>query len=286
MRKILFLFLISGFTATFSSYGQGDSIIKNGVVSLATLVVDYTTNNFEGGNIAYYSCNDCRNDSIPFNIYYRSPGDFGNIFFNLSSLKDTVFYATIIWMGKGKIKYPHTFSKLTPFINTSVPIEKPDDLWFIYADTFLTKYLDLFSKVDTAWNAVKSLEITKLFCEKGFKSAIYLYTPTVGGVDLRVAKWIIFLYHNDKINAISYNKVPVLITPNPTDGEVSITLNVANQDKTIYNIINQSGQLVAEGDFLGCSHKLNLSILSPGLYYLKLIDKNKRTIATEKIILE
>ena len=278
--------MIFGFTATFSSYGQGDSIIKNGVVSLATLVVDYTTNNFEGGNIEYYSCNDYRNDSIPFDIYYRPPGDFGNIFFKLSSIKDTVFYATIIWMGKGKIKYPHTFSKLAPFINSSVATDKPNDLWFIYADTLMTKYLNLFSKVDTAWNAVKTLEITKSFYEKGFKSAIYFYPPTYGVFNPNVAKWIIFLYHNDQINAISYKKVPALITPNPTDGEVTITLNVANQDKTIYNIINQSGQLVAEGDFLGCSHKLNLSILSPGLYYLKLTDKNKRTIATEKILLE
>lgn len=283
MRKILFLFLISGFTATFSSYGQGDSIIKNGVVSLATLVVDYTTNNFEGGNIAYYSCNDCGNDSIPFNIFYNSRLDFGDVTFKLSSLHDTVFHASIIWSGIGRIKYPVIFSKLPPFFNTSVTIKKPEDL--LYIGIYELKEYFLI-EADSVWNAIKSLEITKLFYEKGFKSTIYLYTPTVGVVDPTVAKWIIFLYHNDQINAISYNKVPVLITPNPTDGEVTITLNVANQDKTIYNIINQSGQLVAEGDFLGCSHKLNFSILSPGLYYLKLIDKNKRTLATEKIILE
>lgn len=286
MKKALFLFMIFGFSITYSSYGQGDTIIKNGVVSLATLVVDYTTNNFEGGNIAYYSCSDCENDSIPFDINYHEPADFGDVTFKLSSLKDSVFYGSIVWFGRGKIKYPATFSNQSPFINTSVTIEKPDDIKYISVDSFQTKFLNLLSKVDTAWHAIESLEITSLFRTKGFKSAIFFYAPTVGGIDRRVAKWIIFLYHNDQINAAKNPKIPVLISPNPTDGEVIITLNTANQEKTSYNIFNQSGQLVAEGDFHGCSHKLNMSILSPGLYYLKLTDKDQKTIATEKIMLE
>lgn len=278
-----------GFLVTLNSYSQNDSIIKNGFVSIATLIVDYSTNDFDGGNISYYSCADCDIDSIPISVDYDSPGDFGGVTFKLSSLQDTIFDATIIWMGIGQINYPNEFSELAPFTNTNIAINKPNDFRYIGTDGNSITDDYLINKANSAWNTIDSLEITNLFAEKGFKSAIYLYPPTVGMFDPNAAKWIIFLYHNDQLNAIDSNsskRTQLQITPNPTNGEVTIVLNLTNLDKTNYKIFNQSGQLVAKGEFLGCYYQLDMSLLNSGLYFLHLSDKNNKIIAIEKIIIE
>lgn len=294
MKNLKIILLIIGILIHLSSYSQNDSIIKSGYVNMATLIVDYDTYNFEGGNISYYSCSDCAADSIPFTIDYRAPGDFGGITFKLSSLSDTVFDATIFWMGEGQIYYPTEFSMQAPFTNGSSAINKPDDLRYIHKDggamdSSSTNDSYYMNRADLAWNKIDQLSITNQFAEKDFKSAIYLYPPREGWFDPAVAKWIIFLYHNDQVNAINTNKkesAQLVVTPNPANGKIRIDLNPANQYKTNYSILNLSGQLIAKGGFWGSTHQLDVSTLKSGLYLLHLSDINNKTMATRKIIIE
>ncbi len=210
MKKLKIIFIITGVLVHFNSHCQNDSIIKSGLVTIATLIVDFESDNFEGGNISYYSCADCAADSIPFTIIHNAPGEFGVITFKLLSYQSTVFNATIFWGGSGQIYYPDEISILSPFINGGSAINKPDDLRYMRwdgtaMDSISTSDSYRINKAALAWDEINQLSITNQFAEKGFKSAIYLYQPNVGFL-YPGAKWVIFLYHNDVINSINTNK--------------------------------------------------------------------------------
>jgi hypothetical protein len=288
MKRIKLLLLLFGFLVQLNSYSQNDTIIKNGYISMATLMVNYSTHAFDGGDIAYYSCPSCAIDSIPFVIDYVAPGDFGGVSFKLSPSQDTVFHATIIWMGTGQIYYPASFSTLAPFANNNVLTNKPSDLRYIDTNGSEITETSLINKADSAWNAIDSLEITGLFADKGFKSAIYLYPPRVGMFDPNVAKWIIFLYHNatNTVYDTKGDSPQLLLFPNPANSLLEIKLRNTNSDKIVYRILDSAGKLVDRGNFYGEVHQLDISSLNPGIYLLHLSDQHKNMIAAEKLIIE
>jgi hypothetical protein len=289
MKSIKIIFVISGVFIQLNSYCQNDTILKDGYVNIATLKVSYSTYAFEGGDISYYTCPSCGVDSIPFAIDYVPPGDFGGVTFKLSPSLDTVFDATIIWMGTGQIYYPASFSTLDPFANSSIPTSIPNDLRYIDTDGNVMSDTSLVNRADLAWNAIDSLEITKLFADKGYESAIYLYPPRVGMFDPNVAKWIIFLYHNDIQNAQidSYGNSPqVLLFPNPSTGMVNLNQETVISNIQDYRIYNSLGKLVDRGRFSSETYQLDLSHLNSGLYLFYLSDEKKRPIAVEKLIID
>jgi len=246
MKNFKRIFLFIGVLVSLNSYCQNNTIIKDGYVSIATLIVDYDTYNFEGGDISYYLCQNCPIDSIPFTIDYDTPLDFGQVTFKLSSLQDTIFNATIIWMGFGQIYYPSQFNIQSPFIDTNLITNKPYDLRYIdtEGDEIVESYF--LDKADSAWNAIDSLKISKLFAENGFKAAIYLYPPMVGTFNPNIAKWIIFLYHYEQENSINnHNKQEtyIQIFPNPTNKNKKINLNLSNTQISYYKIFNSLGLL-------------------------------------------
>ncbi|MEM9981666.1 MAG: hypothetical protein AAF734_04155, partial [Bacteroidota bacterium] len=44
------------------------------------------------------------------------------------------------------------------------------------------------------WQPISQLQIVKQLAKKKCRVGLYLYTPTVGLLDLAKAKWVIFLY--------------------------------------------------------------------------------------------
>jgi hypothetical protein len=288
MKGIKLLLLIFGFLIHQNGYSQNDTIIKNGYISMATLMVNYSTYAFDGGDVSYYLCPSCTMDSIPFVIDYVAPGDFGGVTFTLSPSQDSVFNATIIWMGTGQIYYPTSFSTLAPFANNDVLTNKPSDLRYIDTNGSEINETSLINKADSAWNAIDSLEITGLFAHKGFKSAIYLYPPRVGMFDPNAAKWIIFLYHNATNTAFHNmnNRPQLLLFPNPTNDRVEINLENPNSNKIAYRILDSAGKLVDRGSFYGEVYQLDISNVNPGIYLLHLSDENKNMIAAKKILIE
>lgn len=286
MKQLKTTFLLIGILFSLNSFCQNDTIIKEGYVTIAILKVEYNSYDFNGGNISYHSCLNCPVDSIPFTIDYYPPGDFGGVTFKLSSQQDTVFDATIIWMGTGQIYQPGNFSLQAPFTNTNVAINKPHDLRYINTDGSAVSNPNFINKADSAWNSIDSLEITKLFAERGFKAAIYLYPPTVGMFNPDVAKWIIFLYHKGQATTIDNTgkTTQFQILPNPAKGEVSVNWDAAGSDKINYRIFDSYGKLVESGEYFGKRHQFDLSFLSPGLYILNLNDNQKT--ASQKIIIK
>lgn len=284
-RNILLAFL---FLIQLSAYTQTDEIIKKNHVSFATLIVDYDTYEFEGGNISYYTCPTCPIDSIPFTIDYKEPLDFGRITMKFMTLPDTIFDATIIWMGTGQIYYPSEYNNQTPFNNNNILTNKTDDIKYLYMDGNVLNDAELLQKADSAWNSIDSLDITKQFADNGFESAIYFYPPTQGMFDPNVAKWIIFLYHADKSNAIDKNarNNQSLIFPNPIKKGENIQIKNTNTNIRNYRITNSLGQLINTGEVLSGDNQINVSQLNSGLYFIYLSDINNTVISTEKLIIE
>ncbi|MFO7868922.1 MAG: T9SS type A sorting domain-containing protein [Bacteroidales bacterium] len=287
LKKIFLLFTV--FLAL-NSYCQNNTIVKKDSVHIATLIVDYSTYNFEGGNISYYTCPTCFVDSIPFTIDYTPPGDFGNITFSLSPTEDTVFHATTTWMGTGEILYPNKFDMEESFRDTNTATTIPNDLRYISRDGTTITDTSILHKADSAWNVVNSLKITNLCNKNGFKSAIYYYTPTDGVLDLNNAKWIIFLYHHKQSITTQSNELHtnhIQIFPNPANKADYIYIHTTNSNTHKYRIFNSYGQLIQDGNLTKHTmHEIDIKALHKGTYILHINDNNYNTIATKKIIIE
>ena len=157
MKTLNSFFLLAFIILQINVFGQINSFSEQGMVNIATLKVDFDTYAFEGGNMAYYHCEDCNNDSIPLLIEYIEPGDFGGITFTLSPSIDTIFDATIIWGGDGTIQYP-SFSNYTPIGENYT--EKPNNIRLLYMDRMPIEQDYLLEKIDSVWAVVDSLDIT------------------------------------------------------------------------------------------------------------------------------
>lgn len=193
--KILLISLLNSLNLL-SGYGQSDRIIKPYNLNLCVLIVDYTTYNFEGGNISYYERCDYT-ENLPFVIDYKSPSDIGWITFRIKTTSDIVFDASIIWNGTGEINYPEEFSNSEPFDKIYKKVsKKPTHIEYFKSNgDRITNDVFFIQKADSAWNAVSSMNIINKFSYVKYKVGIYMYAPRVGQFDPKDAKWIIFLYY-------------------------------------------------------------------------------------------
>ncbi len=264
---------------------QTDTIIKDEYLNFATLIVDYDTYNFEGGNLSYYQiCNSCTNDSLPFDIVFNPPGDFGDITYRIQTTFDTVFFGTIVWAGTGQMYYPNNFDLNYPFNTSDTLIEKPINIeYFGINGTKVNDDTSFIQKADSAWDKIDSLEITKLFAEKNYKAGIFLYAPTVGMFDPYAAKWIVFLYYNNNSTSIFTEKntnLKLLIHPNPTKDFIYIKTEKTNNK--MLKIIDISGRIVYSKKLNDNIEQIDISDYSKGVYFISV--KSDEFIKTEKII--
>lgn len=268
---------------TFSNaqiHNLNDTILKGDSLNFVTLIVDYDTFEFEGGNISYYErCNNCSEDSIPFQVLVNYPGDFGSITYNIQNTFETVYHATIIWMGTGQIYHPESFGSTYPFNTISNKVGKPDDIE--YYDKYGTKiYNDssFIKSADSAWYRIDSLEITKLFSENNYKAAIYLYPPSVGVFSPAAAKWIIFFYLDD-FNAAVQSKPSVKdrlrIYPNPC--KTFLTIDKLPKKSKYYSleIMDLSGRVMIKKQIESIQKEsIDINRLNSGVYLLKIYNNN------------
>jgi hypothetical protein len=255
--------------------GISDTVLKSNSLNFATLIVDYDTWDFEGGNLSYYQqCENCTEDSIPFEILVSYPGDFGSITYKIQYTLETVFYASIIWMGSGQIYHPENFTLSYPFNTTNHLVEKPGHIE--YYDKYGTKvYSDsaFIKAADTAWQKIESLTITRLFSENNYKVGLYLYPPYVGIFSPEAAKWIIFFYLNDFNSSVHslQNKDQLFIYPNPCTDYLTIE-NMTNADTRI-DILDLSGKtLLRQQMGLPTNNRIDVSSLKPGVYLLRILN--------------
>ncbi len=285
--NLLFLFLTC--LISYNSYSQIDTVLIPNYVNIATLVVDYDTYQFEGGDLSFYSCTSCNNDSLPFAIDVEYPCDFGGITFKISSTLDTIFDASIVWMGTGIIHYPESFSTSYPFTSASALVEQDSDIvyWGFYGDTIVDTAL--LNKADSAWEVIDDLEITNAFSKIDHKFGIYLYPPTVGIFNPAAAKWVIFLYANvvpNNIESFIKESEDIVCFPNPAKDKITISKDIINKDVAFYKIVNQYGSLIKEGELHSSVNQISISNIPGGLYYLEMINSKNEEIVIKKLIIE
>jgi len=163
-------------------------------MNLAVLALDYLTYEFEEGALNFYPpCSGCDNDSLPFEITFNTPGDFGDITFAYTETGDTVLFGTIIWLGTGALTKPDNF----------LPAGRYGELASAAAGPVRKEYFNIYplldpaefeARADTAWANVNRLDIAWDFAMEDYRAGFYMYAPRVGAFDPGAAKWIVFLY--------------------------------------------------------------------------------------------
>ncbi len=151
------------------------------------LIVDYTTNAFEGGKELAF------NDAETFTIVpdYKEPGDFGSIEMKYSELNQRLFYGTIVWMGKGRIEYPQNILPANSFDRTVTA-----DYWGPGKG-----FENVFNQWNTVydynpvWSSVQNVVMARNYLRTNPDQTIkiFLYTPSVGEGDPADWKWILFV---------------------------------------------------------------------------------------------
>lgn len=283
MKKSFCLFLFT--LIIMQGYSQNDEIIKARMINLATLVVDYTTHEFEGGHMAYYLCPNCIQDSLPIIIDYSDPGDFGGITLKLNPSDDTIFSATIIWMGLGEISYPDTFHNVSPFINSDTLTIMPNDMKYLFVGNWLKKSVIDSAGADSAWQAIDSLRITYEFSKHNYRALAYLYPPQVGFFNPLKAKWIFFLYYADKTINIAEKlntKCGLSLFPNPTKGIINFSSNFSYSEPLFFKLYNDCGAIVEEGSLM--NNQIDIVNQRRGIYFLQIMNKKGKIIYNNKVL--
>jgi hypothetical protein len=163
-------------------------------MNLAVLVLDYQTYAFEGGNLAHYElCDQCDAESLPFTVDFRDTWDFAEILFTYTATGDTLFLAEIIWLGRGQVLYPDSFTAPECFNTVEDSVPHPADPERFQAYPTLPEE-ELIAKTDSAWAAVSTLDIVQAFAGDSLRVGFFFYAPSVGAFSPALAKWIVFLY--------------------------------------------------------------------------------------------
>jgi hypothetical protein len=165
------------------------AIVVPPTTKIQLLIVDYTTFNFEGGKEINLTKSVPTDDSIPISVNYKAPLDFGNIqiFHKLSN--DLLFDGSIIWMGKGTIKFPTAFDTSTTFVRVNSALPEPD------SSRFQIIHYDKFQSIQTSevWQAISKLKVTEDYLQFNKHIGLFLYTPSVGIGNPLEWDWFVFL---------------------------------------------------------------------------------------------
>jgi len=179
---IVILFLL---VASMGCEHSTEPIIGNKVLLLK---VDFKTNTFEGGTELSFA-----NQTETFTItsIYNPPGDFGDIRLKYSELDETLFFGTIIWMGKGKMLYPKSI----------LPADKFES---VVTDDYITPkagFENVFNPYNgtydynQVWSSVQALVKVRQYLRSNPDASVklFLYTPSQGMGNPADWDWIIFL---------------------------------------------------------------------------------------------
>jgi hypothetical protein len=176
---------------TLASCGKKESTEDSASVEgdILMLIVDYTTNNFEGGTELSFSE---KSDAFTVTWDYDAPGDFGGIKLFYSEINEMLFSGTIIWMGRGTIEYPENILPAEHFVRTLVNNyifpENGFEHVFFEGTTLDDEYNPVWASVQNVIKARKYLA-----SNPSQKVKIFFYTPSVGSGNPADWKWILFL---------------------------------------------------------------------------------------------
>ena len=169
---------------------RSESALKDTCAYLGIFVVDYTDSSFEGGQVQeLVPCARC--DTLPLQMEFHEPGDFGSVAFRYTNTGETVFAGGIVWMGRGKIETPDTLLPPESFPVASNSVTMPSDIRYYYHESHTSK-----PDIDYAWEKVHTLKIVNELAGQQSMVGLYLYPPSVGMFDPDAAKIIVFIFRN------------------------------------------------------------------------------------------
>ncbi|PLX24633.1 MAG: hypothetical protein C0599_01840 [Salinivirgaceae bacterium] len=141
------------------------------------LKVDYTTYAFEGGKEIPISDDVAGADTIPIDLDYNAPGDFGDVTLYYKPTNEMIFSGEIIWMGLGEISFPRSFDPADSYSQLNLPIEKPENSMFQYIPNGSGINTVAY---DSVWIGIQNLKIVQKYMNSGKKIGFFIYTPSVG----------------------------------------------------------------------------------------------------------
>jgi len=173
-----------------------DNTSKQNGTDILMLIVDYTTNKFEGGKEMHF---DKASSSFTITHEFKSPGDFGWMKLYYSEIDELIFWGHIHWMGCGEIEFPTDILKAEEFV--FVPT---DDYWLpkefeptFPVDTIWKEYYPN-STIGQAWGSIQGLVKTREYIRSHQDVVkVYEWQPSVGCGDIADRKWIFFLKKNN-----------------------------------------------------------------------------------------
>lgn len=198
MKIFKFTLIITAFTSFVMASGCNKNDTE--LSQLLLLKINYTTSEFEGGKL--YGFNTIPADTIPLEIEYVEPGDFGYIKITHKPDFEVIFEGEIIWRGVGEIQIPEKFIDPADFPKADYEIEAPSPENFEYF--FLKKPLSgtffdgqvvkikLEKDFDKIWGELADLKIIHEFMDDNASMGIFLYPASALTQDF--AKWLFVFY--------------------------------------------------------------------------------------------
>lgn len=86
------------------------------------------------------------------------------------------------------------------------------------------------------------------------------------------------------INQILLAEFDLEVYPNPTSGEVNIKLNKGNISKLRFSIYTSQGKQIRQQEFSSQTERINMQLLAPGYYILKITRDTDIPVQTFKIV--
>ena len=281
-------------------FAQSPFNLPDDSASFGVFIFDYPTGGFEEGTVLNVPpCNNCDSIGVPFYFDYQEPGDEGwDIFYySENDTGDTIFFASIMWMGLGEIIFPDVFYNADSFLVEIENAPDPDTLEYWSFNEIQLDNGSLPGTADTAYQQIRKLSLVHEFAEDSYQILVYLYTPTVGATDLAVAKWIFFLFRNPQELDIGYENNGLLekfrisaIYPNPFNPSTTIRFNIPVETQhavslRIYDITGRVVETLVNGKLMSGEHEVvwNASGFSSGIYFVRL--QSNSFVETQKIVL-
>ncbi|HED37130.1 MAG TPA: T9SS type A sorting domain-containing protein [Ignavibacteria bacterium] len=299
---MLFLLLL---ILNYSIYSQGKWHIEKDSMNIAILVSDYQTYKFEEGVLSHYAANDSIVSEIPIKSKYEAPVDFGSITFLNIINNDTLFSASILWQGQGKINFPNDFQPADSFIVLQTAIQAPLSIEYYFNPIAMLDSTIYIEKADSAWNELKNLEIVNEFNSYSYRIGMYLYTPgegvpTQNGFSNTAgAKWIVFLYYDSSTitDVEVYRNLPNQFKlyqnyPNPFNPSTIINYQIPKDGLVslkIYNVLGKEVETLVSRDQPAGKYQVTFNTsakgfsLPSGIYFYQLQAGNY--IETKKMVI-
>ncbi len=246
---IIIVTLLAGISLS----GQRSWDLPDDSTSIGIFIYDFLTSEFEGGQIQNYPiCGSYDSSGVPLIFTYQPPVDFGWDMFSYPCTEDTVFFATIVWMGTGSISIPEYFFPPDSFPNSDQTPNQATSSYNFEADQWpVEAFPDIELRADSIWRDLSKRTIIDQFAEYPFHVMTYLYTPTVGSTDFNVAKWVVFVYRNPvhetsidpcRSGNLEQHHLSAMSYPNPFNPVTTIMYELPEHSTVSINIYDIQGR--------------------------------------------